>query len=90
MTLPLYKGNTNEVLPFFIWQIQNEKEMGIFPSIERLQMQIKQEQRIEKEKTRDNIIRIVCALVSSGAEYDTFSDAVDEAIGLYNEINERI
>lgn len=90
MTLPLYKGNTNEVLPFFIWQIQNEKEMGIFPSIERLQMQIKQEQRIEKEKTRDNIIRIVCALVSSGAEYDTFSDAVDEAIGLYNEINERL
>ena len=64
--------------------------MGIFPSIERLQMQVKQEQRIEKEKTRDNIIRIVCALVSSGAEYDTFSDAVDEAIGLYNEINERI
>ena len=64
--------------------------MGIFPSIERLQMQVKQEQRIEKEKTRDNIIRIVCALVSSGAEYDTFSDAIDEAIGLYNEINERI
>ena len=64
--------------------------MGIFPSIERLQMQVKQEQRIEKAKTRDNIIRIVCALVSSGAEYDTFSDAIDEAIGLYNEINERI
>ena len=53
-------------------------------------MQIEQEQRKEKEKTRDNIIRIVCALVSSGEEYDTFSDAIDEAIGLYNEINERI
>lgn len=64
--------------------------MAMFPSVERLQMQVKQEQRIEKEKTRDNIIRIVCALVSSGSEYDTFSDAVDEAIGLYNEINERI
>jgi hypothetical protein len=64
--------------------------MGIFPSVERLQMQVEQEQRKEKEKTRDNIIRIVCALVSSGAEYDTFSDAIDEAIGLYNEINERL
>lgn len=64
--------------------------MAMFPSVERLQMQVKQEQRIEKEKTRDNIIRIVCALVSSGAEYDTFSDAIDEAIGLYNEINERL
>jgi len=71
-------------------QIQNEKEMGMFPSLPQLRMQIEQEQRKEKEKTRDNIIRIVCALVSSGAEYDTFSDAIDEAIGLYNEINERI
>lgn len=73
-----------------LWQIQNERDMGKFPSLLQLRMQIEQDQRKEKEKTRDNIIRIVCALVSSGAEYDTFSDAIDEAIGLYNEINERI
>ena len=56
----------------------------------QLQIQIDREKRIEREKDRDNIIKIVCALVSSGAEYDTFSDAIDEAIGLYNAINERV
>lgn len=64
--------------------------MAMFPSLSQLRMQIEQEQRKEKEKTRDNIIRIVCALVSSGTEYHTFSDAIDETIVLYNEINERI
>lgn len=64
--------------------------MGIFPSMTQLQIQIEREKRIEREKDRDNIIKIVCALVSSGAEYDTFSDAIDEAIGLYNAINERV
>lgn len=62
----------------------------MFPSLPQLRTQIEQEQRKEKEKKRDNVIRIVCALISSGAKYAIFSDAVDEAIGLYNEINERI
>ena len=64
--------------------------MAMFPSLPQLQIQIEREKRIEREKDRDNIIKIVCALVSSGAEYDTFSDAIDEAIGLYNAINERV
>jgi hypothetical protein len=64
--------------------------MGMFPSLPQLRMQIEQEQRKEKEKTRDDIIRIVCALISSRVEYETFSDAIDEAIGLYNEINKKV
>ena len=64
--------------------------MGIFPSMTQLQIQVERAKRIEREKDRDNIIKIVCALVSSGAEYDTFSDVIDEAIGLYNAINERV
>lgn len=56
----------------------------------QLQIEAKRQEQARRKEDRDNIVRIVCALVSSGAEYDTFSEAVDEAIGLYNEINSRV
>lgn len=56
----------------------------------QLRIEAERNKRIANEKRRDDIIKIVCALISSNAEYDTFSEAIDEAILLYNEINERI
>ena len=88
MTLPLYKGNTNEVLPFFCLQIS--KDMGIFPSMTQLQIETERRRSEEKEKKRKDIIRIVCALISSNAEYDSLTEAIDEAEIIYNEINSRI
>lgn len=64
--------------------------MGLMPSMTQLRIQVEREKRIEREKDRDNVVKIVCALVSSGAEYDTFSEAIDEAVGLYNAIKERV
>ena len=56
----------------------------------QLRIEAERNKRIANDKRRDDIIKIVCALISSNAEYDTFSEAIDEAILLYNEINERI
>ena len=56
----------------------------------QLRIEAERNRRIANDKMRDNIIKIVCALISSNAEYDTFSEAIDEAILLYNEITERI
>lgn len=64
--------------------------MGLFPSMTQLRIEAERNKRIANDKRRDDIIKIVCALVSSNAEYDTFSEAIDEAILLYNEITERI
>ena len=56
----------------------------------QLRIEAERNKRIANEKRRDDIIKIVCALISSNAEYDTFSEAIDKAILLYNEITERI
>ena len=56
----------------------------------QLRIEAERNKRIANEKRRDDIIKIVCALISSNAEYDTFAEAIDEAILLYNEITERI
>ena len=64
--------------------------MGLFPSMTQLRIEAERNKRIANDKRRDDIIKIVCALISSNAEYDTFSEAIDEAILLYNEITERI
>lgn len=90
MTLPLYKGNTIKVLPFFIWQIQNEKEMGMFPSLPQLQMQIEQEQRVQDERKRDNIIRIACAILSGKSGLVNLDDVVEKATEIYNKIDAKL
>ena len=64
--------------------------MGLFPSMTQLRIEAERNKRIANDKRRDDIIKIVCALISSNAEYDTFSEAIDKAILLYNEITERI
>ena len=56
----------------------------------QLRIEAERNKRIANDKRRDDIIKIVCALISSNAEYDTFSESIDEAILLYNEITERI
>lgn len=56
----------------------------------QLRIEAERNKRIANDKRRDDIIKIVCALISSNAEYDTFSEAIDKAILLYNEITERI
>lgn len=69
---------------------QISKDMGIFPSMTRLQIEIERRRSEEKEKKRKDIIRIVCALISSNTEYDSLTEAIDEAEIIYNEINSRI
>ena len=69
---------------------QTAKDMGRIPSMTQLQIERERRRSEEKEKKRKDIIRIVCALISSKVEYDSLTEAIDEAEIIYNEINSRI
>lgn len=93
MTLPLYKGNTIKVLPFFIWQIQNEKDMGrmtIEEAIYKAEKEHTQEMRRIEERKRDGIIRIACAILSGKSGLVNLDDVVEKATEVYNKIDAKL
>ena len=55
-----------------------------------LQIQIEKEQRIEKERKRDNIIRIACAILSGKSGLVNLDDVVEKATEVYNKIDAKL
>lgn len=64
--------------------------MGRFPSMAELQIQIEKERRIEKERKRDNIIRIACAILSGKSGLVNLDDVVEKATEIYNKIDAKL
>ena len=64
--------------------------MGMFPSLRQLQMQIEQEQRVQDERKRDNIIRIACAILSGKSGLVNLDDIVEKATEIYNKIDAKL
>lgn len=55
-----------------------------------LQMRIRQEQRVQDERKRDNIIRIACAILSSKSGLVNLDDVVEKATEIYNKIDAKL
>lgn len=64
--------------------------MGRFPNMTELQMRMKQEQQIQDERKRDNIIRIACAILSGKSGLVNLDDVVEKATEIYNKIDAKL